>query len=66
MKRLLMTAAVLAAFGASTANAATISAVGDTFTVTGSQAQGDGTVSFTAVFTVLIYDSRATFDWGSI
>ena len=57
MKRLLMTAAVLAAFGASTANAETISAVGDTFTVTGSQAQGGGTVSFTAVFTVLIYDS---------
>jgi hypothetical protein len=59
MKRLLVSAAVMVGLvgATSSANAATISAVGDTFTVSGSQVQGDGSISFTAVFTVLAYDA---------
>jgi hypothetical protein len=55
-----MTAALLLAVGASTtANAATISAAGDTFTVSGSGSVPNqtGTVSFTAVFTVISYST---------
>jgi hypothetical protein len=53
-----MTAALLLAVGASTtAKAATIDAAGDTFTVSGSSGVGTGTVSFSAVFTVISYSS---------
>ena len=60
MKRLLMAAAVIVALGAATtANATTISAAGDTFTVSGGQVVGGGTADFTAVFTVISYSSSS-------